>query len=134
MTMEMPRIRLGSDAAWLELAQGGENSWRVTADWCSWLSADYTAYLTREEAADFAARVLSHLRAPSGARFSASVTPGRNNPLVLSAEPVGDGFAFFVRLTPHGDDDVCHLQMEINPIDAAELRDLFDALHASLAL
>ncbi|MYS84617.1 hypothetical protein [Embleya scabrispora] len=78
--------------------------------------------------------VLSHLRAPSGSRFSAAVTPGRNKPLRLSAEPVEDRFAFFVYLTPNGDDDVCHLQMEINPIDAAELRDMFDALLASLAL
>ncbi len=78
--------------------------------------------------------MLSHLRAPSGSRFSAAVTPGRNKPLRLSAEPVEDRFAFFVYLTPNGDDDVCHLQMEINPIDAAELRDMFDALLASLAL
>lgn len=52
------------------------------------------------------ARMLSHLGAPSGGRFSAAVTPGRNNPPTLKAEPVGDGFAFFVRLTPNGDDDV----------------------------
>ncbi|MFE4518464.1 hypothetical protein ACFRMQ_30275 [Kitasatospora sp. NPDC056783] len=127
-------MRLGSGGAWLELVQADEDSWRVTADWCSSLSADFTAYLTREEAVDFAARMLSHLRASSGSRFTAAVTPGRNNPLVLSAEPVGDGFAFLVRLTPNGDDDVCRLQMEIDPIDAAELRGMFDALHASLAL
>lgn len=132
--MEMPQIRLGGDGSWLELVQTGEDSWRVTADWCSSLSADFTAYLTGEEVADFAARMLSHLRAPSGSRFSAAVTPGRNNPLRLSAEPVEDRFAFFVYLTPNGDDDVCHLQMEINPIDATELRDMFDALLASLAL
>ncbi|WP_143063709.1 hypothetical protein [Streptomyces sp. Ag109_O5-10] len=134
MTMEMPQTRLGSNGAWLELVQAGEDSWRVTADWCSSLSADYTASLTRKEAADFATRMLSHLRAPSGSRFSAAVTPGRNNPLVLSAEPVGDRFAFFVRLTPNGDDGVCHLQMEINPIDVAELRDIFHALYTSLVL
>ncbi|MFE5106372.1 hypothetical protein [Streptomyces sp. NPDC056663] len=56
--------------------------------------------------------MLSYLRAPPDGHFSAAVTPGRNNPLTLNAEPVGDGFAFFVRLTPNGDDDVCHLQME----------------------
>ncbi|MFJ9461031.1 hypothetical protein ACIRST_38925 [Kitasatospora sp. NPDC101447] len=134
MTMEAPQIRLGSSGAWLELVQAGEDSWRVTADWCSSLSADFTAYLTRDEVSDFAAQVLSHLRSPSGSRFSAAVTPGRNNPLVLSAEPVGDKFAFFVRLTPNGDDAVCHLQMEISPIDATELRGMFDALHSSLAL
>ncbi|WP_405682152.1 hypothetical protein [Streptomyces sp. NBC_00057] len=106
----------------------------MTANWCSWLKADFTAYLTAEETADFAARILSQLCAPSGHRFSAAVTPGRNNPLTLNAEPVGDGFAFFVRLTPNGDDDVCHLQMEIDPIDATELRGMFDVLHASLTL
>ncbi|NEA99947.1 hypothetical protein [Streptomyces sp. SID13726] len=57
-----------------------------------------------------------------------AVTSGRNNPLTLKAEPVGDGFAFFVRLTPHGDDDVCHLQMEIDPIATSELRETFSAL------
>lgn len=130
--MEMPQIRLGGDGSWLELVQTGEDSWRVTADWCSSLSADFTAHLTGEEVADFAARMLSHVRAPSGSRFSAAVTPGRNNPLRLSAEPVGDRFAFFVQLTPNGDDDVCHLQMEINPIDATELRGMFAELLASL--
>ncbi|MGW4648682.1 hypothetical protein [Kitasatospora sp. NPDC004289] len=132
--MEKPQIRLGDDGSWLELVQTGEDSWRVTAEWCSSLSADFPAYLTGEEVADFAARVLSHLRAPSGSRFSAAVTPGRNNPLRLSAEPVEDRFAFFVYLTPSGDDEVCHLQMEIDPIDATELCDKFDALLASLAL
>lgn len=132
--MERPRIRLGGDDAWLELVQTGEGSWQVSADWCSWLTADFTADLTTEEAADFAARMLSHLRAPLGSRFSAQVTPGRNNPLTLNAHSVGDGVAFFVRLTPNGDDTVCHLQMEIDPTDATELRGQFDAFHASLVL
>ncbi|TFE43344.1 hypothetical protein E3E14_22345 [Streptomyces sp. ICN441] len=83
---------------------------------------------------DFVARMLSHLRAPSGGRFSAVVTPGRNNPLTLKGEPVGDGFAFFVRLTPNGDDDVCHLQMEIDPIATLELRETFSALHTALVV
>ncbi|GHB71274.1 hypothetical protein GCM10010397_47070 [Streptomyces spinoverrucosus] len=132
--MERPRIRLGSDSAWLELAHTGGDDWRVTADWCSCLRADFTAYLSAGEIADFVARMLSHLRAPSGRRFSAAVTPGRNNPLTLNAEAVQDGFAFFVRLTPNGDDGACHLQMEIDPIDATELRGVFDALRASLVL
>ncbi|MFB7455899.1 hypothetical protein [Streptomyces sp. NPDC056188] len=106
----------------------------MTADWCSWLRADFTAYLTIGEIEDFAARVLSHLRAPSSRRFSAAVTPGRNNPLTLKAEPVQGGHAFFVSLTPNGDDGACHLQMEIDPIDATELREMFDALHASVVL
>jgi hypothetical protein len=132
--MEQPRMRLGNDDVWLELARTGGDSWQVTADWCSWLTADFTADLSAAEAVDFVARMLFHLRAPSGGRFSAAVTPGRNNPLTLNAEPVGDGFVFFVRLTPNGDDDVCHLQMEIDPIATLELREKFDALHAALVV
>lgn len=64
---------------WLELARNDGDSWQVTADWCSWLTADFAADLSVAEVVDFAARVLSHLRAPSGGRFSAAVTPGRNN-------------------------------------------------------
>ncbi len=130
--MDQPRIRLGNDDVWLELARNGGDSWRISADWCSWLTADFTADLSAGEAVDFVARVLSHLRAPSRGGFSAAVTPGRNNPLTLKAEPVGDGFAFFVRLTPNGDDDVCHLQMEIDPIATLELCEQFSALHATL--
>jgi hypothetical protein len=98
MTMKTPRIRLGNDDAWVELVQTGEGNqtgeenWRVTADWCSWMTADFPAYLSIEEATDFAARMLSHLRHPSGLRFSAAVTSGRNNPLTLTAEPVEDGY------------------------------------------
>lgn len=133
--MEQHRIRLGNDDVWLELARIGADSWRITADWSSWLTADFTADLSAAEVMDFVARVLSHLRAPSpGVRFSAAVTPGRNNPLRLKAEPVGDGFAFFVRLTPNGDDDVCHLQMEIDPISTLELREAFSALRAALVV
>ncbi|MFG5723436.1 hypothetical protein [Streptomyces murinus] len=132
--MEEPRIRLGSDDVWLELARNDGESWQVTADWCSWLTADFAADLSVAEVVDFAVRMLSHLRAPSGGRFSAAVTPGRNNPLRLTAEPVGDGFAFFARLTPNGDDDVCHLQMEIDPIATSELCEAFRALHAALVV
>jgi hypothetical protein len=92
--MEEPRIRLGNDDVWLELAWIRADSWQITADWSSWLRADFTADLSAAEVVDFTARMLSHLRAPSGRRFSVAVTPGRNNPLTLKAEPVGDGFAF----------------------------------------
>ncbi|MFF5403347.1 hypothetical protein ACFY8K_13590 [Streptomyces misionensis] len=132
--MEEPRIRLGNDEVWLELARTRGDSWRITADWSSCLTADFTADLSAAEVVDFVARVLSHLRAPAGGRFSAAVTPGRNNPLTLKAEPVGDAFAFFVRLTPNGDDDVCHLQFEINPIATSELRETFRALQAALVV
>jgi len=132
--MEEPRMRLGSDDAWLELTRTRADSWRITADWSSCLTADFTADLSAAEVVDFVTRVLSHLRAPSAGRFSAAVTPGRNNPLTLKAEPVGDGFAFFVRLTPNGDDDVCHVQMEIDPIATPELRETFSALQAALAV
>jgi hypothetical protein len=132
--MEDLRIRLGNDDVWLELARTRADSWQITADWSSWLTADFTADLSAAEVVDFVARMRSHLSAPSGGRFSAAVTPGRNNPLTLKAEPVGDGFAFFVRLTPNGDDDVCHLQMEIDPISTLELRETFSALHAALVV
>ncbi|MFJ1895288.1 MULTISPECIES: hypothetical protein [unclassified Streptomyces] len=132
--MEEPRIRLGSDDVWLELARICADSWQITADWSSCLKADFTADLSTAEVVDFVARMLSHLCAPSGRRFSAAVTPGRNNPLTLKAEPVGDGFAFFLRLTPNGDDDVCHLQMEIDPIATPELRETFSSLHATLVV
>ncbi|MGV9969468.1 hypothetical protein ACWDU3_36885 [Streptomyces olivaceus] len=130
--MEQPRIRLGNDDVWLELARTGTDSWQITADWCSWLTADFTADLRVAEVVDFVARMLSRLRAPSDVRFSAAVTPGRTNPLTLKAEPVGNGFAFSARLTPNGDDDARHLQMEIDPIATVELRETFSALHAVL--
>ncbi|MEU9043599.1 MULTISPECIES: hypothetical protein [unclassified Kitasatospora] len=127
---EQPQIRLGGGEAWVELARTGGDSWRVTADWCSTLTADYTAFLPDGEAVDFAARVLSHLS--SATAFSVAVTLGRNNPLSLRGIPVDDGFAFFAFLTPNGDDTVCHLQLEVDPIETAELRDLFERFQASL--
>ncbi|MET7552016.1 hypothetical protein ABZS95_17460 [Streptomyces sp. NPDC005479] len=77
--------------------------------------------------------MLSYLRAPSDGRFSAAVTPGRNNPLTLNAEPVGDGFAFFVRLTPTATTTcvTCRWR-EIDPIATWELREMFDALQSAL--
>ncbi|MER5354445.1 hypothetical protein ABT093_29455 [Kitasatospora sp. NPDC002551] len=132
--MGRPRIRLGDDVAWVELAEVEEESWRVTADWSSRLTADFTAYLTTEEVADFAARMLALLRTPSGEDFAERVTPGRNNPLTLRGEPVEDGYAFAVRLTPHGDDAVCQLQLEVDPVGNADLCELFEELRASLAV
>ncbi|MFD9720237.1 hypothetical protein [Streptomyces sp. NPDC059076] len=76
--------------------------------------------------------MLAQLGAPTGRRFSAAMTPGRNNPLALTAESVGSGFAFFVCLTPNGDDTVCQLRMELGPIPVTELRRGFDALHSAL--
>ncbi|MEU3843679.1 hypothetical protein AB0E88_27015 [Streptomyces sp. NPDC028635] len=125
-------MRLGTDDAWLDLTRAGDDTWRVSADWSSVLAADFTACLSDAEVADFARQVLSRLGAASRAGFSAMVTPGRNNPLALKAQPVGDGFAFYVRLTPNGDDTVCHLQMELDPIPTPDLREMFDALHAAL--
>lgn len=84
--METPQIRPGSGGAWLELVQAGEDSWRVTADWCSSLSADDTAHLTRDEVSDFAAQVLSHLRSPSGSRFSAAVTLAPDHGVLFSRQ------------------------------------------------
>ncbi|MGW1149103.1 hypothetical protein ACWD6I_29695 [Streptomyces sp. NPDC002454] len=131
--MDEPRMRLGTDDAWLDLTRTGADTWRVSADWCSLLTADFTAHLSDAEVADFAERVLSRLPAAPGPGFSAAVTPGRNNPLALRAEPAGRGFAFFVRLTPNGDDTVCRLQLELDPIAVADLRETFGALRAALA-
>ncbi len=130
--MEEPQMRLGTDDAWLDLTRTGGDTWRLSANWCSLLTADFTVDLSDAEVTDFAGQMLSRLGEASNAGFSAVVTPGRNNPLALKAQPVGDGFAFFVRLTPNGDDTVCHLQMELNPIATPDLREMFDALHAAL--
>ncbi|MFE2545938.1 hypothetical protein [Actinacidiphila glaucinigra] len=127
-------MRLESGTSWLELVHTGGEDWRVTADWCATLTADFDVCLTFEEVADFAARMLSRLSAPDGRAFSEQVTSGRNNPLRLTADPVEDGYAFCATLTPDGDDNVCLLRMEINPVDSAGLRDLFAALQASSAL
>ncbi|MEU3464317.1 hypothetical protein ABZ721_30720 [Streptomyces sp. NPDC006733] len=132
--MERPQIRLGGDGAWVELTRTGEDSWQIAADWFSHLTADFEADLSAEEVVDFASRMLSGLCAPSGASFSAALTPGRNNPLRLTAVPAGDGFAFFARLTPNGDDTTCQLQMEIDPIATGDLRERFSELHSALAL
>ncbi|CAG7605991.1 hypothetical protein [Actinacidiphila bryophytorum] len=131
--MEQPGIRLGSDNAWVELARSEENNWRVTADWCTCLTADFDVYLTHDEVVDFATRMLAHLREPSGGGFSEAVTSSRVNPLSLTMEPVGNGFASFAWLTPNGDDNVCHMQMEMNPVDVSELVELFETFHAALA-
>ncbi|GHH79284.1 hypothetical protein GCM10018781_56970 [Kitasatospora indigofera] len=130
--MERPRIRLGNKNAWVELAQTGEDDWRISADWCSLLKADFAAWLSREEAVGFATRMLAQLDASSGARFAVAVTPGRNNPLTLNADPVGDGYAFYAWLTPNGDDEAAHLQLDMNPVPTAELRDVFRTFRASL--
>ncbi|MFF2661077.1 hypothetical protein ACFVUH_27405 [Kitasatospora sp. NPDC058032] len=133
-TMGSARMRLGGEGAWVELARLDEGRWRVAADWHACLTADFTTHLSAEEAADFAVRVLDRLRAPSssGGGFTERVTPGRNNPLTLRAEPAGGRFALLLRLTPHGDDEVCRLQLELNPVDTEELTELFEALHVSL--
>ncbi|MFF1779895.1 hypothetical protein [Streptomyces virginiae] len=52
--MEEPQIRLGTDDAWLDLARTGGDTWRVSADWCSLLTANFTAYLSDAEVAEFA--------------------------------------------------------------------------------
>ena len=60
--------------------------------------------------------------------------PGRNNPLVLKAGPVEDGFAFFVRLTPYGDGGACQLHMELDPIPIEDLLEALHVLHAALVV
>ncbi|TWG04069.1 hypothetical protein [Streptomyces brevispora] len=51
--------------------------------------------------------------------------------MILVAQGFASGFAFFARLTPNGDDDVCPVRMEIHPIAASELCGAFNALHAA---
>jgi hypothetical protein len=130
--MEEPQMCLGDDMVRVGLTRIDDCTWQVTADWCSRLSADFAAHLSDAEVLDFAGRMLAHLDAARGLGFSAAVTPGRNNPMVLQAVPVEEDFAFFVRLTPNGHDDVCHLQMELDPIPIPVLRDAFDTLTAAL--
>ncbi|MGV9312870.1 hypothetical protein ACWDR0_11825 [Streptomyces sp. NPDC003691] len=131
--MERIRIRLGSDEAWLELTRTDEDYWQIRADWCGRLTADFTAFIHSTEALDFTARMSARLGDPYSGRFSAEVTPGRNNPLRLKAEPLDGEHAFYARLTPNGHDEVCCLQMEIGPAPTDELRAMFDAAHAALA-
>ncbi|AZK94691.1 MULTISPECIES: hypothetical protein [Streptomyces] len=130
--MEQVRIRIGGDDAWLELERTDEEHWRITADWCSSLTADFTAFIGVEEAVDFTERMRSRVGDPLSGRFSAAVTPARNNPLTLKAERVDDGYAFFVRLTPNGHDEACCVQLELGPVPAGELWETFDAAHAAL--
>jgi len=132
--MNGPQLRLGNEDAWVELTRIGEDDWRVRADWCSSLSADFTVYLTADEVSGFAARMLSHLDGPPVPTFSELVTPGRNNPLQLTALHVENrGYAFFALLTPNGDDATCQLSLDIDPLAVAELLALFGELHASSA-
>ncbi|KJS56229.1 hypothetical protein VM98_08700 [Streptomyces rubellomurinus subsp. indigoferus] len=132
--MERPSMRLAQGSSWLELTRVGEGSWRVTADWASALTADYTARLTDDEVAAFARRMLTWLRDPDPEpRFTERVTPGRNNPFTLRTTMVdGAGYALFAYLTPNGDDTACHLQLEINPISIAELDHTFEELRSAL--
>ncbi|KJS58707.1 hypothetical protein [Streptomyces rubellomurinus] len=132
--MERPSMRLAQGSSWLELTRVGEGSWRVTADWASALTADFTARLTDDEVTAFARRMLAWLRDPDlEPRFTERVTSGRTNPLTLRTTLVdGAGYALFAYLTPNGDDTACHLQLEINPISIAELGDTFEELRSAL--
>jgi len=105
---------------------------QVTADWCSELTSNFEAWVTREETRDFAARVLTRISVPSGVAFTESVSAGRANPLVLHDLPAGDGFAFFPCFTPRGDDTVCMLRMEIGPIRIGDLVETFADFHRDL--
>jgi len=129
---EIARLRLGSESAWFEVRQVVRERCHVTADWCSELTSDFEAWVTREEMRDFAARMLTRISSASGAAFTESVGAGRGNPLVLHGVPAGDGFAFFPCFTPRGDDTVCVLRMEIGPIRIGDLVEAFEDFHRDL--
>ncbi|WP_137988732.1 hypothetical protein [Streptomyces vilmorinianum] len=117
-----PELRIGDDVAWVALAHdpGSSEGWRVTADWDDVFSAGFGAYLDLDEVAAFTDALRAGLE--SGGSFRLPVTEARSNPLELQSVPVGDGFAFHVRLTPKGHDTGVHLDLEIDPMDRAELR------------
>jgi hypothetical protein len=117
-----PELRIGDAASWVALAQdpGSPEGWRVTADWDDVFSAGFGARLDVDEVAAFADALYAGVG--SGGSFQLPVTASRNNPMELRSIPVGDGFAFLVRLTPKGHDAVVHLDLEIDPVGADELR------------
>ncbi|WP_055599578.1 hypothetical protein [Streptomyces aureus] len=125
-------LRLGDDLAWVELApdQEGPDRWRVTADWDSAFTADFDAHLSAEEVAVFADALLAG--ADGDGSFLLEVTASRSNPLRLQSVPAGDCHAFLVRLTPNGHDAVVHLDLEIAPMDRAELRGRIEEFRRSL--
>ncbi|WP_318210741.1 MULTISPECIES: hypothetical protein [unclassified Streptomyces] len=125
-------LRLGDDQAWVELAPDPEDpeQWRVTADWVGAFTADFETYLETQEAAAFTDALLAGV--DGGGSFRLDVTKGRNNPLLLQSVPAGDRLAFVVRLTPNGHDAVVHLDLEIDPMDRAELRGRIEEFRRSL--
>lgn len=56
--MEEPQMSLGVDEAWLDLRQTGSDTWRLSANWCSQLTADFPGYLSDAEVADLAGQML----------------------------------------------------------------------------
>jgi len=125
-------LRIGDDLAWVELApdQEGPDLWRVTADWDSAFTADFDAHLRAEEVAAFADALLAGV--DSGGSFRLEVTASRSNPLLLQSILAGDGLAFLVRLTPKGHDTAVHLDLELDPMDRAELRGRIEEFRRSL--
>ncbi|MGW7432121.1 hypothetical protein ACWGIN_21540 [Streptomyces sp. NPDC054861] len=115
-------LRIGDEDAWVALAQdpGSSDGWRVTADWDGVFTADFGAPLDTDEVAAFTDAMRAGVE--SGGSFRLPVTEARNNPLELQAIPTGDGYAFYARLTPKGHDTVVHLDLEIDPVGADELR------------
>ncbi|WP_306326052.1 hypothetical protein [Streptomyces venezuelae] len=125
-------LRLGDDQAWVELAPDpdGPEQWRVTADWVGAFTADFETDLEPEEAAAFADALLAGV--DGGGPFRLEVTEGRNNPLLLQSVPADDGLVFLVRLTPNGHDTGTHLDVELDPVDRAELRARIEDFRRSL--
>jgi hypothetical protein len=98
------------------------DTWRLTCEWDSRLSADFlTRPLARRDVHAFATRLRAGIAA--GAPFSLSLADeDRANPLRLHALPAGNrGHGFHLRLTPHGHDTANHLDMEIAPVASETL-------------
>lgn len=128
-----PAFLLGTDDVWVAVARDGESAWRVTADWGGAFKADFKAHLTDREALRFAERFLAAYESPRRPSTTLAVTEGRNNPLSLTSQAVDDEYAFYVALTPNGDDNTCMMRFELNPLPtyqlymaAARLRDSLD--------
>ncbi|MFF0278286.1 MULTISPECIES: hypothetical protein [unclassified Streptomyces] len=129
---EAVALRIGDDQAWVELApeEDAPGQWRVTADWVGAFAADFECDLRAGEAAAFADAFLAGV--DGDGPFRLEVKESRDNPLQLRSVRTGDDLAFVVRLTPNGHDTTVHLDLEIDPMDRAELRGRLDDFRRSL--
>ncbi|MFD7258499.1 hypothetical protein [Streptomyces sp. NPDC059874] len=117
------QLRLGDDRSSVRLTapEGTETSWRLTADWSGAFTADFPIpAMTTEDIAGFADRLLEGF-APDEPflprdHFSAVVSEGRGNPLRVHVRRGDDHVVFLARVTPCGDDETSHLDLEIGAV------------------